>query len=266
MLNQQSPLHRCCRSPASMRWPPHTLKKRTLFSLNVLQSICISISLIMYKLAFVVKVNTKHGTKMVLSVSKTFLKLKDLILEKNTLQEQVIHLMMVFSEIKRRMPYCSWSRWKQSTSTFALKSIFTRKSSAASQMNSTTHGKDLGLKSRMCKGNFFQEGGVWKAFSHLPYIPDFVLTATREIKFPIIQVLCVKDQRAAQKASQCRTDFACGTRWEAASVERPSEGAAVFYIHRSFFYIQWSFNSPSVWRDMNLWGTYEKEAYLITHY
>ena len=64
----------------------------------------------MYKLAFVVKVNTKHGTKMVLSVSKTFLKLKDLILEKNTLQEQVIHLMMVFSEIKRRMPYCSWSR------------------------------------------------------------------------------------------------------------------------------------------------------------
>ena len=64
----------------------------------------------MYKLAFVVKVNTKHGTKMVLSVSKTFLKLKDLILEKNTLQEQVIHLMMFFSEIKRRMPYCSWSR------------------------------------------------------------------------------------------------------------------------------------------------------------
>merc|ERR1712088_1253464 len=35
------------------------------------------------------EVNTKHGTKMVLSVSKTFLKLKDLILEKNTLQEQV---------------------------------------------------------------------------------------------------------------------------------------------------------------------------------
>jgi len=35
------------------------------------------------------EVTTKHGTKMVLSVSKTFLKLKDLILEKNTLQEQV---------------------------------------------------------------------------------------------------------------------------------------------------------------------------------
>ena len=66
----------------------------------------------MYKLVFVVKVNTKHGTKMVLSVSKTFLKLKDLILEKNTLQEQVIHLMMVFTEKmkKRRTPYCSWSR------------------------------------------------------------------------------------------------------------------------------------------------------------
>ena len=66
----------------------------------------------MYKLVFVLKVNTKHGTKMVLSVSKTFLKLKDLILEKNTLQEQVIHLMMVFTKkvIKRRTPYCSWSR------------------------------------------------------------------------------------------------------------------------------------------------------------
>jgi len=35
------------------------------------------------------EVTTRHGTKMVLSVSKTFLKLKDLILEKNTLQEQV---------------------------------------------------------------------------------------------------------------------------------------------------------------------------------
>merc|ERR1719234_1402441 len=32
------------------------------------------------------------GTKMVLSVSKTFLKLKDLILEKNTLQEQVVKM------------------------------------------------------------------------------------------------------------------------------------------------------------------------------
>ena len=32
---------------------------------------------------------TKHGTKMVLSVSKTFLKLKDLILEKKTLEEQM---------------------------------------------------------------------------------------------------------------------------------------------------------------------------------
>ena len=26
-------------------------------------------------------------------------------------------------------------------------------------MNSTTHGKDLGLKSRMCKGYFFRKGG-----------------------------------------------------------------------------------------------------------
>merc|ERR1711892_674675 len=35
------------------------------------------------------EVNTKYGTKMVLSVSKTFLKLKDLILEKNTMEEQM---------------------------------------------------------------------------------------------------------------------------------------------------------------------------------
>ena len=35
------------------------------------------------------EVTTKHGTKMVLSVSKTFLKLKDLILEKKTLEEQM---------------------------------------------------------------------------------------------------------------------------------------------------------------------------------
>ena len=35
------------------------------------------------------QVTTKHGTKMVLSVSKTFLKLKDLILEKKTLEEQM---------------------------------------------------------------------------------------------------------------------------------------------------------------------------------
>ena len=217
----------------------------------------------MYKLVFVLKVNTKHGTKMVLSVSKTFLKLKDLILEKNTLQEQVIHLMMVFTKKvkKRRTPYCSWSRWKQSTSIFALKSIFTRKSSAASQMNSTTHGKDLGLKSRMCKGYFFRKGGL-KAFSHLPYIPDFVPTAKREIIFPIIQVLCVKDQGAAQKASQCRTDFACGTRWEAASVERPSEGALVFHIHRSFFI----FIEVSIHRQFGkIWTrSFWEEAYFIT--
>merc|ERR1719187_1856445 len=38
------------------------------------------------------EVTTKHGTKMVLSVSKTFLKLKDLILEKNTLQEQLVKM------------------------------------------------------------------------------------------------------------------------------------------------------------------------------
>jgi len=38
------------------------------------------------------EVNTKHGTKMVLSVSKTFLKLKDLILEKNTLQDQLVKM------------------------------------------------------------------------------------------------------------------------------------------------------------------------------
>jgi len=35
------------------------------------------------------EVTTKNGTKMVLSVSKTFLKLKDLILEKNSLEEQM---------------------------------------------------------------------------------------------------------------------------------------------------------------------------------
>ena len=35
------------------------------------------------------QVTTKNGTRMVLSVSKTFMKLKDLILEKKTLQDQV---------------------------------------------------------------------------------------------------------------------------------------------------------------------------------
>jgi hypothetical protein len=35
------------------------------------------------------EVTTKYGTRMVLSVSKTFMKLKDLILEKNTLEDQV---------------------------------------------------------------------------------------------------------------------------------------------------------------------------------
>ena len=36
------------------------------------------------------EVTTRNGTSMVLSVSKTFLKLKDLILEKKTLEDQVI--------------------------------------------------------------------------------------------------------------------------------------------------------------------------------
>ena len=36
------------------------------------------------------EVKTKNGTRMVLSVSKTFMKLRDLILEKKTLEEQVI--------------------------------------------------------------------------------------------------------------------------------------------------------------------------------
>ena len=35
------------------------------------------------------EVTTKNGTRMVLSVSKTFMKLKDLILEKKTLEDQV---------------------------------------------------------------------------------------------------------------------------------------------------------------------------------
>jgi len=38
------------------------------------------------------EVTTKNGTKMVLSVSKTFLKLKDLILEKNTMEEQMMKM------------------------------------------------------------------------------------------------------------------------------------------------------------------------------
>eukprot|EP00092_Neocalanus_flemingeri_P004813 GFUD01005181.1.p1 GENE.GFUD01005181.1~~GFUD01005181.1.p1 ORF type:complete len:1051 (+),score=335.48 GFUD01005181.1:44-3196(+) len=41
------------------------------------------------------EVSTKNGTKMVLSVSKTFLKLKDLILEKNTLEEQMTKMRKV---------------------------------------------------------------------------------------------------------------------------------------------------------------------------
>ena len=36
------------------------------------------------------EVKTKNGTRMVLSVSKTFMKLRDLILEKKTLEEQVL--------------------------------------------------------------------------------------------------------------------------------------------------------------------------------
>ena len=55
--------------------------------LNVAQSTDYSPSLLQ-KSCFN-EVTTKHGTKMVLSVSKTFLKLKDLILEKNTLEEQM---------------------------------------------------------------------------------------------------------------------------------------------------------------------------------
>jgi len=35
------------------------------------------------------EVTTKNGTRMVLSVSKTFMKLRDLILEKKTLEEQM---------------------------------------------------------------------------------------------------------------------------------------------------------------------------------
>ena len=38
------------------------------------------------------------------------------------------------------------------------------------------------------------------------------------------QVLRVKDQGAAQKAAQRRTDFESGTRREAASVERTAKG------------------------------------------
>ena len=51
--------------------------QNTDFSPSLLQKSCFN------------EVTTKHGTKMVLSVSKTFLKLKDLILEKNTLEEQM---------------------------------------------------------------------------------------------------------------------------------------------------------------------------------
>ncbi len=35
------------------------------------------------------EVSTKNGTRMVLSVSKTFMKLRDLIIEKKTLEDQV---------------------------------------------------------------------------------------------------------------------------------------------------------------------------------
>ena len=51
--------------------------QNTDFSPSLLQKSCFN------------EVTTKHGTKMVLSASKTFLKLKDLILEKNTLEEQM---------------------------------------------------------------------------------------------------------------------------------------------------------------------------------
>ncbi len=41
------------------------------------------------------EVTTKNGTRMVLSVSKTFMKLKDLILEKKTLEDQVEKMKLV---------------------------------------------------------------------------------------------------------------------------------------------------------------------------
>ena len=59
------------------------------------------------------QVTTKHGTKMVLSVSKTFLKLKDLILEKKTLEEQMTKMKHVNENIVTNNAWIVFSLSKQ---------------------------------------------------------------------------------------------------------------------------------------------------------
>jgi hypothetical protein len=49
------------------------------------------------------EVTTKNGTRMVLSVSKTFMKLKDLILEKKTLQDQVEKMKAINTHLNSRV-------------------------------------------------------------------------------------------------------------------------------------------------------------------
>ena len=49
------------------------------------------------------EVTTRNGTRMVLSVSKTFMKLKDLILEKKTLEDQVEKMKAINSHLCSRV-------------------------------------------------------------------------------------------------------------------------------------------------------------------
>ncbi len=49
------------------------------------------------------EVTTKNGTRMVLSVSKTFMKLKDLIIEKKTLIDQVEKMKTINAQLCSRV-------------------------------------------------------------------------------------------------------------------------------------------------------------------
>ena len=49
------------------------------------------------------EVTTKNGTRMVLSVSKTFMKLKDLIMEKKTLADQVEKMKTINTQLSTRL-------------------------------------------------------------------------------------------------------------------------------------------------------------------
>lgn len=55
---------------------------------------------------------TKNGTRMVLSVSKTFMKLKDLILEKKSLEDKVEKMKAINNQLVSKShlgnTFCEW--------------------------------------------------------------------------------------------------------------------------------------------------------------